>query len=262
MFYKADIKSDVTLRKKIFDIFENMTDTLILSCLQGHMGQVWVDDLKDPKVAQILVGIFVYYSGDVKLLATKELLYNIPEHILAVVPNKEWKHKIEMIHGSSIDKFQRYAFKKSMVNLNKNKLTSFVSTLDKNYELKKIDKSIIKLPSFNRLSEDLIGQFDSEDDFLERGFGYCILHKDEVVCAATSFSIYDGGIEIEVDTHKKYRRKGLATVAVYALILYCLERGIYPNWDAANLESVHMAQKIGYILDQPYDTYYINYKPD
>ena len=262
MIYKGDIKRDIELRIKLFNLFEDMKDTLILSCLQGHMGHVWVDDLKDPKVAQILVGIFVYYSGDVNSRVTDELLLNLPEHILAVVPNQAWKNRIESFHKDRLEKFQRYAFKKDISHLNHEDLRLSLAGLSKEYELKIIDQSIGNKTSFQELSEDLTGQFDSLDDFLERGFGYCILHKDEVVCAATSFSIYDDGIEIEVDTHVNYRRKGLATIAASALILHCLERGIYPNWDAANLESVHMAKKIGFIFDKEYDTYYINYKPD
>ncbi|WP_346939468.1 GNAT family N-acetyltransferase [uncultured Clostridium sp.] len=31
------------------------------------------------------------------------------------------------------------------------------------------------------------------------------------------------------------------------------------SWDAANLESVKSAQKLGYVLDEAYDTYYVNY---
>lgn len=114
--------------------------------------------------------------------------------------------------------------------------------------------------SLQNLSEDFTGQFNSIDDYVNRGLGFCILHQGKVVCGASSYSVYNGGIEVEIDTHPEHRRKGLATVAASALILCCLEKGIYPSWDAANLTSVALAEKLGYILDKPYDTYYINYK--
>ncbi|WP_309244968.1 GNAT family N-acetyltransferase [Clostridium tagluense] len=44
------------------------------------------------------------------------------------------------------------------------------------------------------------------------------------------------------------------------MILDCLPRGKYPSYDAANLESVALAQKLGYVLDESYDTYYIHSK--
>lgn len=77
---------------------------------------------------------------------------------------------------------------------------------------------------------------------------------------ATSYTIYDEGIEIEVCTHPDHRRKGLATIVCAALILYCLDRGKYPNWDAANLNSVALAQKLGYTMEELCDTYYIKHK--
>lgn len=259
IIYKADVKSNFNLRNQLIAMFEDMNDTLILSCLQGHMGEIWVDDIKSPTVAQALVGIFVFYAGDTNSKVADELLCNIPENILAIVNTHDWKHHIETLHRNCIEKFQRYAFKKDVTKLNYNHIQSFLSILPEGYELKKVDEIIINKLSFQELSEDLIGQFESIDDFMNRGYGFCILYNGEVVCGATSFSIYDGGIEIEVDTNVNHRRKGLATVASSALILDCLEIGIYPNWDAANLDSVNLAQKFGYVLHKPYDTYYINY---
>jgi hypothetical protein len=47
----------------------------------------------------------------------------------------------------------------------------------------------------------------------------------------------------------------LATIACAALILNCLEEGLYPSWDAQNLTSVHLAEKLGYELDHEYTVY-------
>ncbi len=71
------------------------------------------------------------------------------------------------------------------------------------------------------------------------------MYKGEVVCGASSYSIYDSGIEIEVATNYNHRRKGLATIVSAALILDCLEKEIYPNWDAANTTSAKLAEKLG-----------------
>ena len=40
-----------------------------------------------------------------------------------------------------------------------------------------------------------------------------------------------------------------------ALILQCLEEGLYPSWDAQNMISVHLAEKLGYELDYEYMVY-------
>lgn len=69
------------------------------------------------------------------------------------------------------------------------------------------------------------------------------------------YTIYPGGIEIEIDTKPDYRGRGLATACGAALILECLRRGLYPSWDAHDLRSVALAEKLGYHRDHPYPVY-------
>ncbi|WP_234117590.1 GNAT family N-acetyltransferase [Clostridium hydrogenum] len=256
MIYEANID----VKNKLFPIFEDMEDTMILSCLQGHMGKAYVDNIKNPTAAEIIVGELVFFAGDPNAEAAAELLNNLPANCFVVVSTDGWKDCIEKIHEGYANKFQRYAFKKDKKYLNYNHIKSLISMLPEGYELKKVDKDIAYDKSFHELSEDFTAQFDSIEDYLNRGVGFCILHEGKVVCGASSYSVYDSGIEIQIDTDPKYRRKGLATVAAAALILHCLDRGIYPSWDAANLTSVHLAEKLGYVMDGPYDTYHIKDK--
>ncbi len=74
---------------------------------------------------------------------------------------------------------------------------------------------------------------------------------------ASSYSSYQGGIEIEIDTREDCRRKGLASVCGARLVLECLNRGMYPSWDAQNLWSVGLAEKLGYHFSHEYDAYEI-----
>ncbi|MBE1556226.1 GNAT family N-acetyltransferase [Sporosarcina limicola] len=247
------------LRKKLIPMFDDMDSTIILSCLQGHMGSAWVDDLENPTVAQVTVGIFVFFAGNPNTKIAEELLYNLSDYNLVIVNTDEWKKRIESVHKGSIEKFQRYKFLKNPDHLGKSHIQNLLSPLPEGYELKKIDATIAKEPSLHELSEDFITQFNSIDDFINRGVGFAVLNEGQVVCGATSFSIYDDGIEIEIATHPQHRRKGLATITASALIVDCLNRGIYPSWDGANNESVKLAEKLGYIFKESYDTYFINY---
>jgi predicted GNAT family acetyltransferase len=58
-----------------------------------------------------------------------------------------------------------------------------------------------------------------------------------------------------IDTKPEYRQKGLATACASKLILTALERGLYPSWDAFDLRSVALAEKLGYHVDRPYIIY-------
>ena len=94
--------------------------------------------------------------------------------------------------------------------------------------------------------------FDSSEDFLERGFGYCALQGDQIVCVASTFTVSDKGIEIQIDNRKEHRRKGVATIVATYLIVDCLENGIDPSWDAATKISAAFAEKLGYTPQETY----------
>ena len=91
------------------------------------------------------------------------------------------------------------------------------------------------------------------------GLGVILLKDGQVVSGASSYSAYKGGIEIEIDTRKDYRRKGLASICGAKLILECLDRGLYPSWDAQNMGSVALAEKLGYHFDHAYDAYEVQW---
>lgn len=48
--------------------------------------------------------------------------------------------------------------------------------------------------------------------------------------------------------------KGYATLVSAVLIAKALEEGKYPDWDADNETSAHLAQKLGYCLEERYPT--------
>jgi RimJ/RimL family protein N-acetyltransferase len=98
----------------------------------------------------------------------------------------------------------------------------------------------------SEFSSDHMVNFDSPEDFISRGIGFCIVSGDEIVSAATTFVVCGKGIEIQINTRKQHRRKSLATVVAAHLLLYCLENGLDPNWDAENERSAHLAEKLGY----------------
>lgn len=248
---------DADVRKKLVPMFEKIDSTMILSYLQGHMGTAWVDNLENPTVAQITVGIFVFFAGNPNINEAQELLHNLPDFALVIVDSDDWKELIETVHNGACERFQRFRFHKNPDHLDRDRIQKLLSTLPEGYELKRVDKDIVEAATFHDLSEDFVSQFDSVEDFLDRGAGYAILKEGQVISAATSFSIYDDGLEIEIASHPNYRRQGLATIVASALILDCLERGKYPSWDAANPESVELAKKLGYMFKESYDTYFI-----
>ena len=108
------------------------------------------------------------------------------------------------------------------------------------------------------VTADFVSPFGSREKYLELGRGMVILKDGKIVSGASSYTRYREGIEIEVDTAEAERRKHLATVACAALILRCLKEGLYPSWDAQNMDSVRLAEQFGYEFDHEYTAYEVD----
>lgn len=84
------------------------------------------------------------------------------------------------------------------------------------------------------------------------------MKNGELVSGASSYDFYKGGIEVEIDTRKDERQKGLALVCGAKLIMECLEQNLYPSWDAHNKGSLALVEKLGYKFDTEYADYEIS----
>jgi GNAT superfamily N-acetyltransferase len=101
-----------------------------------------------------------------------------------------------------------------------------------------------------------IGDFDSHSDLIERGVGFAALEGESVMGVAYSSLVCSRGIEVSIYVEERYRERGVATALASRLLLDCKQRGMRPNWDAANSESCKLAKKLGYVLAEAYDAYY------
>ena len=81
------------------------------------------------------------------------------------------------------------------------------------------------------------------------------MKEGEPIAGASSYSSYMQGIEITIRTREEYQRQGLACICAARLILECMQRELYPSWDAANTKSVALSEKLGYHFDKEYVAY-------
>ncbi len=245
----------------IAPLFAGWNETPIWSCLQGYMGQAWADDAQRPASAQIIVGDFCVFAG----LPNKELAAHIPaefpsDTILMIPQNEAWAALIEQAYPSRFERVLRYAIKKEPDVFDRIKLQSYIDNLPHGYTLSMIDEALYTKAKAESWSRDLCSQFPSYASFEAHGVGVMALYGTIPVAGASSYSVYDKGIEIEVDTSRDFRRKGLALACCAKLILECLDRGLYPSWDAHDLRSVALSEKLGYHMDKEYVTYIITAK--
>ncbi|MEG1630957.1 MAG: GNAT family N-acetyltransferase [Hydrogenoanaerobacterium sp.] len=241
--------------EKATALFKDWDEALIWSCLQGYMGTMIVDDESDPKSAIIDNGDFSFCAG----IPNENLLKSISigDFKLIAPMNEAWQTLIERVFAAKAKKILRYAIKKELDVFDEEKLKSYVASLDSDYEIRLFDSEIFKLAQKESWSADLCSQFKDYQEYQNCAIGVAILHDGKLVAGASPYGVYRNGIEIEIDTKPEYRGKGLATVCGAKLILECLSNNIYPSWDAHDLRSVHLAEKLGYHLSHPYVTYEI-----
>ena len=243
-------------------LFEGWQETLIWSCLQGVMGKIYGDSPENPASAMALLGDFCFFAGKPDRELILEGLQQSGRDFLIVVPRDgRWAEVMEECLVPGARKTVRYAIKKEPDVFDRERLQAIVDGLPEGYELKEMDEDL-----FHRCLEiswcrDWVALYRDYAQYREHGLGAVILKDGEPVSGASSYSGYLGGIEIEIDTRTDYRRKGLACICGAKLILDCLERGWYPSWDAQNLWSVALAQKLGYHFDHEYVVYERNERP-
>lgn len=243
-------------------LFVNWDETLIWTALQGIMGQVWTVG-ESCAVAYCQTGDFVFPAGDANSPEAKQLLSCLKEQLenrFAIITpqNEEWSQLIQQVFGEKVKAGERYAIRKEPEVFDRAHLAKLAATLPEGVTLAPIAGVLYDQVMAQDWSCDFCSQFDGKEDFAQRGLGVVALHRGEVIGGASSYIIYRGGIEIEVDTHVDWRRKGIATACCAALILACLDKGWYPSWDAANRESVALASKLGYREKGPYPVWFVN----
>lgn len=249
---------EVTNTKTVESLFANWQETMIWSCLQQIMGHLYTDNTEQPDSVMALLGDFCFFAGK----PSKELVMYKPDwceqnFIIMVPQNEAWSALIDKCYQGKSKKVTRFAIKKEYDIFDKTYLQSIVNSLPAGYELHMMDEKLFWHCKNIDWCRDWVAQYNDYELYHNHGLGVIILKDRKPVSGASSYSGYQGGIEIEIDTKEEYRRKGLAFVCGAKLILECLKRDWYPSWDAQNKWSVALAEKLGYHFDHEYVAYEI-----
>jgi len=237
-------------RSKVAPLFAGWNETMIRSYLQGHMGYALADNEASPTSAQIVTGDICFFAGTPNDALIEQAA--APE----IVPqNEDWCRAVERVLGAGVKQRFRYAIKKEGDVFDHAKLAAYARSLPDGFSLAPFDEAICRMANEESWSRDFCALFHNPADFVARGLGVAVLCQGRPVSGASSYLVCDGGIEIEIDTKPEFRQCGLATACGAQLILESLKRGLYPSWDAYDLRSVALAEKLGYHLDHPYVIY-------
>lgn len=235
--------------KSVAPLFANWQETMIWSALEGGMGKIWT---LGPKARAALCenADFLFLAGapgeETLRLLEAWRQERAGQFIILVAGDAACNDLVPRVFGQAARCWERYAFHKGGESFDCEQLKRFAQSLDQPFELRLFDESLYHQALENEWSRDFCSQFDSAQDYLTRGLGVAALLDGELAGGASSYAVYSRGIEIQIQTREDLQRRGIATACGARLILECLERGLYPSWDAANMESVRLARKFGY----------------
>jgi GNAT superfamily N-acetyltransferase len=216
--------------------------------IAGDMGRAYADAAAAPTAALLLLD-FSIFGGDAGSSGAAGLVRLLePGAGSAIVPDEAWRRVLRANYRGELHDDPREAFIAG--RFDREQLRQLSSALPEGYELARVRPD--QVAAFAALEVDLVRNFGSHTAFAERGVGFGVLHDGRFVAGCSSFAIGGGRLEIEIDTHPDFRRRGLARAAGAAMVLWCLDHGLEPCWDAANPMSSALARQLGFVSTGAY----------
>ena len=176
--------------------------------------------------------------------------------IYIVTPeNEEWVNIFVKIFT---DRITRLPFTEYHADtLDAENLMGIIQRLPAGYELKRLNKKLCEQLTRDIANEYFFENYISIEDFIERGIGFCVLFNGEIVSAATSMASSRNEIDIEIETKENFQKQGLGTIVGAQLVLHCVQNNVNPKWLAANEDSEKLAERLGYLKGESYETFEI-----
>lgn len=270
------------LHQAQFEITRNLFSPLthhlaIESILAGKTpGRIFVDDMEKPRTAVAWFKRRVFLAGnrtnDVVNVALNRLFTTVyyPEMIAAgldeaaftLVYTPGWDRVMDMVlAGKNPMRGQRLCFR-----LDPTKFKWKVQ-VSREFKLRWVDAALLadtSLTNLDYITKEMMSERPSVADFLEKSFGTCVIHDNEIV--GWCMSEYNVGkrCELGIEIAEPMQRQGLATTLASTTMKEAARRGHTEiGWicDADNKPSVALAQKLGFSLQRADDTYFAFFDP-
>lgn len=239
-------------------LFAGRQEGMVCACLQRVMGAVYTEAelAADPPAAAAVVGDFTFLAGRPTPALVRFWPAGAKPGFRILIPQGAgWSALIEECWPGSAVRVTRYATEKDPGAFSREELARLAAPLPAGFALHTGGRQVYDCCLAEGWSRDLVSTFPDHGSWEKLAAGAFLFWHGRLVCGAAAYARWLQGIEIEIDTHPDWRRRGLATLCAARLILDCLDRGLYPSWDAQNPASAALAAKLGYRPAAPYTAY-------
>lgn len=241
-------------------LFQNLDYIPPKSVLTGITpGRVFVDDALQPKVALVWTKWgFAYLSGESCAEAfTRELHDLILDELVTNTAGREkgfllfpcspdWEPGMSLLlEGRRPNKIYRRSFTFNPSNFSGH--YGWLNRLPAGFRIYRIDEKLLE-GTGDRISREIEAAWASTKDFLNCGFGFCLMHGEDIVSLCTSPFIAGNLVEVCIRTDPHYRSKGYATVTALAFLEHCMLNDLSPNWECPwdHVASCLLAARLGF----------------
>ena len=250
---------------KVNDLFKELNYNIVInSIIKGNaQGEVYVDNINDPKVAVVWDNVGeILIGGDSSDGVINRSIDDTIKNVIIPKINKS-EVQISKIGVSYTDNFKDKLevlkdypsndVVKNIYKFNKLKINP-LSIVPRKFELAEINENILrnkKLEHLNKLKNWINSFWDSEEEFLEKGLGYCLVKDNVIVSFCIAAYTYDEKVEFVLKTSEIFRGRGFGKSVAAACVEKAVKSGKQVEWqcDNDNIPATRLADCLGFELD-------------
>jgi len=233
----------------------------IFAVIEGAVqGKIWVDNPSHPKTAFAVTPEAQYIAGDPHNPDFNRGLkawYARRPHVELIYDSPDWEAQFDsLLAGKFARKFPCLYY-----SLKTPKIPHWKELIPAGFAMLQVDREFLNRTHLKNFAEvsDRMEDWGSVDNFLEKGFGFCLLHGDAIVSRCIADNASRAACEVGIGTHDGYRRQGFAALTLAATVEYCLSNGLTRiGWHCLenNVGSWKTAEKAGFELTRRYPHYH------
>jgi RimJ/RimL family protein N-acetyltransferase len=262
-----------TLQQQAYEhvrpLFQGLDDHLMIQAVIAGTspGRIYADDNRTPKTALLCSVEGYFLAGDPADDAVVNGFSEVLKHIietrdtiradddainLAVWP-QTWESKLSVLFPRRLP-LPEYRYKYTCTELQ----LDWPAQIPEGYTIQPLDAHLLERCQ-GHVPEHIFGWMQANwggvEAYLQRGFGFCMLHKDQIVSWCIGDCASGDRCEVGIHTLPEYRRRGLAAITVAATVADRFARGVKAvGWhcNQNNAGSWKTAEKVGFIRECAY----------
>lgn len=222
-------------------------------------GQVYVDSPDAPRAAVLVSGDGYYLAGEPHNLAFNNALNAFlprDSYFVLFCDLEQWRPALDTIlqHTYAVRAGRRYYTLRQLL------VPDWTDRLPEGFTMQPVDAALLArgLQHGDAVLEAVQCTWHTVDRFSQRGFGFCLVHGDDI--ASWSLCDFASGshCEMGINTAWDYRRRGLGTLTAAATAAQAAARGFTTvGWHCwgNNAGSVGVAENVGFVQVTSYDVW-------